>query len=75
HSGMMHNYQVCMATTASPICEFFPVCKVEVGNELFYYIFKGDPIPDHGCITLDDNSEGLGISLRTDCLDKFNIIE
>lgn len=75
HSGMMHNYQVCMATTASPISEFFPVYKVEVGNELFYYIFKGDPIPDHGYITLDDHAEGLGISLRTDYLDKFNIIE
>ncbi len=75
HSGMMHNYQVCMATTASPISEFFPVYGVEVGNELFYYIFKGDPIPDHGYITLDDHAEGLGISLRTDYLDKFNIIE
>ena len=75
HSGMMHNYQVCMATTASPISEFFPVYKVEVGNELFYDIFKGDPIPDHGYITLDDHAEGLGISLRTDYLDKFNIIE
>lgn len=75
HSGMMHNYHVCMATTVSPISEFFPVFNVEVGNELFYYIFKGDPIPKNGYIQLDDNKEGLGLELRTDYLDSFNIIE
>ena len=72
---MMHNYHVCMATTVSPISEFFPVFNVEVGNELFYYIFKGDPIPKNGYIQLDDNKEGLGLELRTDYLDSFNIIE
>lgn len=75
HSGMMHNYHVCMATTASPISEFFPVYNVEVGNELFYYIFKGDPVPVQGRIYLDDNIEGLGLTLNSDYLDKFNIIE
>lgn len=75
HSGMMHNYQVCMATTASPISEFFPVYGVEVGNELFYYIFEGDPIPERGFITLDDTKPGLGVSLSDKYLDKFRIIE
>ena len=75
HSGMMHNYHVCMATTASPISEFFPVYNVEVGNELFYYIFKGDPLPKNGYLELSDDIEGLGITLNTDYLDKFNIIE
>ena len=64
-----------MATTASPISEFFPVYNVEVGNELFYYILKGDPLPKNGYLELSDDIEGLGITLNTDYLDKFNIIE
>ena len=74
HSGMMHNYHVCMATTASPISEFFPVFNVEVGNELFYYIFEGEKVPEKGFISLDDCGPGLGIKLRTDTVDDFNII-
>ena len=39
--GQLHNYHLTMASTASPMAEFFPVFDVEVGNELFYYVFKG----------------------------------
>ena len=39
--------------------EYFPVHDVEVGNELFYYIFKGDPAPDNGFLQLDDNLPGM----------------
>ena len=63
-----------MATTASPISEFFPVFNVEVGNELFYYIFEGEKVPEKGFISLDDCGPGLGIKLRTDTVDDFNII-
>jgi len=75
HAGQMHNYHLCMATTASPICEFFPVYDVEVGNELFYYIFEGDPQPENGYIQLDDNRPGLGLSLNRNHLKDFTIIE
>ena len=43
HAGQMHNYHVVMASLNSPIAEYFPPVDVEVGNELFWYIFKGEP--------------------------------
>ena len=75
HAGQMHNYHLTMSTLASPMAEFFPVHDVEVGNELFYYIFKGDPQPENGFLQLDDNLPGLGIELSDEHLKDFNIIE
>lgn len=75
HAGQMHNYHLTMSTLASPMSEFFPVHDVEVGNELFYYIFEGDPSPEGGFIDLDDNKPGLGLSLSDRYLADFNIIE
>lgn len=75
HAGQMHNYHLTMSTLASPMSEYFPVNDVEVGNELFYYIFKGDPAPVQGFIDLDDNIPGLGLTLSDEYLDDFNIIE
>jgi len=75
HAGQMHNYHLTMATLASPIAEYFPVHDVEIGNELFYYIFKGDPEPVNGFVDLDDNVPGLGLELTDEYLDDFNIIE
>lgn len=75
HAGQMHNYHLTMSTLASPMAEYFPVHDVEVGNELFYYIFKGDPEPVNGFIDLDDAKPGLGLELETRYLNDFNIIE
>ncbi|CAH2396997.1 L-rhamnonate dehydratase [Mesorhizobium escarrei] len=75
HAGQMHNYHLTMASTASPMAEFFPVHDVEVGNELFYYIFKGEPQPDNGFLQLDDNRPGLGLELSDEHLGSFNVIE
>lgn len=75
HAGQMHNYHLTMSTLASPMAEFFPVHDVEVGNELFYYIFEGDPTPENGFIQLDDNKPGLGLSLSEQHLEHFHIIE
>jgi L-lyxonate dehydratase len=75
HAGQMHNYHLTMASTASPMSEFFPVFDVEVGNELFYYVFKGEPQPVNGYLQLDDDKPGLGLELSTEHLKDFNIIE
>lgn len=75
HAGQMHNYHLTMSSLASPMSEYFPVHDVEIGNELFYYIFKGDPAPVNGFIDLDDNLPGLGLTLSDEYLDDFNIIE
>jgi L-rhamnonate dehydratase len=75
HAGQMHNYHLTMSSTASPMSEYFPVFDVEVGNELFYYIFKGDPQADRGHLQLDDKKPGLGLELDDAHLSDFNIIE
>jgi L-alanine-DL-glutamate epimerase-like enolase superfamily enzyme len=75
HAGQMHNYHLTMSTLASPMSEYFPMFDVEVGNELFYYIFDGEPVAKDGFIQLDDNTPGLGLTLKTEFLKDFNIIE
>ncbi len=75
HAGMMHNYHLTMANLNCPISEFFPVNEVEVGNELFYYLFEGDPLPVNGRINLDDELPGLGIEISDKHLQHFQIFE
>lgn len=75
HAGQMHNYHVVMASLNSPLAEYFPVVDVEVGNELFWYIFNGEPKAKDGFIDLDENVPGLGLTLNEAGLDKFDVIE
>ena len=46
----------------------------EIGNELFYYLFKGEPAPKNGFIDLDDNIPGLGISINEKYKSDFKIV-
>lgn len=75
HAGQMHNFHVVMASLNSPMAEFFPVFDVEIGNELFWYIFDGEPRAKDGWIDLDDTLPGLGISVREEALKDFDVIE
>jgi L-alanine-DL-glutamate epimerase-like enolase superfamily enzyme len=75
HAGQMHNYHVVMASLNSPIAEFFPKVDVEVGNELFWYIFDGEPLPKDGHIDLDESVPGLGLTVNEESLKRFNVIE
>jgi L-alanine-DL-glutamate epimerase-like enolase superfamily enzyme len=74
HAGQMHNYHVVMASLNSPIAEYFPMVDVEVGNELFWYIFKGEPQAVDGHIDLDDNLPGLGLDIDEAALSQFKVI-
>jgi L-alanine-DL-glutamate epimerase-like enolase superfamily enzyme len=74
HAGQMHNYHVVMASYAAPMAEFFPKVPVEVGAELFWYIFDGEPEARNGCIALDDDVPGLGLALKTPQASQFRII-
>tara|TARA_B100000965_G_scaffold264347_1_gene223203 strand:+ start:11 stop:652 length:642 start_codon:yes stop_codon:yes gene_type:complete len=74
HAGQMHNYHLTMASNNCPFSEFFPVHQVEIGNELFYYLFKGEPEPNNGFINLDDKTPGLGISINEKYKSDFKII-
>lgn len=75
HAGQMHNFHVVMASFNSPLAEFFPVVDVEIGNELFWYIFKGEPQPVDGCIDLDESVPGLGLTIDEESLKRFEVIE
>ncbi len=75
HAGQMHNYHVVMSSLNSPMAEYFPVVDVEVGNELFWYIFNGEPKPRDGFIDLDENVPGLGLTINETALDKFEVTE
>jgi L-rhamnonate dehydratase len=74
HAGQMHNYHVTMANLNCPISEYFPKVDVEVGNELFWYIFDGEPIPERGTINLNDELPGLGLTVNEDSLKQFAVI-
>ena len=75
HAGQMHNYHVVMASLNSPMAEYIPLVDVEVGNELFWYIFDGEPRSKDGFIDLDENIPGMGLTINEAGLDKFEITE
>jgi len=75
HAGQLHNYHIVMASLNSPMAEFFPIVDVEVGNELFWYIFDGEPTPVNGQIDLKDDLPGLGLTIKENELSKFAIVE
>ncbi|QJU58549.1 L-rhamnonate dehydratase [Sphingomonas sp. AP4-R1] len=75
HAGQMHNYHVVMASLNSPIAEYFPKVDVEVGNELFWYIFKGEPVAQDGYISLSDDVPGLGLEVDEAALAQFEVTE
>jgi L-rhamnonate dehydratase len=74
HAGQMHNFHVVMASLNCPMAEFFPLVDVEVGNELFWYIFDGEPTPVGGFIDLDDDVPGLGLTINEERLGQFKIL-
>ncbi len=75
HAGQMHNYHIVMASLNSPMAEYFPAVDVEVGNELFWYIFNDEPRAKDGFINLDDNTPGLGLTINETGLNQFEIVE
>jgi L-rhamnonate dehydratase len=74
HAGQMHNYHVVMASLNSPMAEYFPIVDVEVGNELFWYIFEGEPRAKDGFIDLDENVPGLGLTINPKAAENFEVI-
>ncbi|MBC8054806.1 MAG: L-rhamnonate dehydratase [Sphingobacteriaceae bacterium] len=75
HGGQMHNLHVVMSSFASPMAEYFPQTEIEVGNEMFWYIFDGEAVAENGKLQLDDNKPGMGLTLKTEGLENFKIIE
>jgi L-rhamnonate dehydratase len=73
HGGQMHNLHVCMSSMASPMAEYFPQTEIEVGNEMFWYIFDGEAIAENGMLQLDDTKPGMGLTLKSTGLEHFDI--
>jgi len=73
HAGQMHNYHVVMSSVNSPMAEYFPPVDVEVGNELFWYIFQGEPRAKGGYIDLDEDKHGLGLTIDEKALERFEV--
>ena len=74
HAGQMHNYHLVMSELNCPMAEYFPVHGVEIGNELFYYLFDGDPEPQDGFLDLADNIPGLGVTVSSKQIAQFEIL-
>ncbi|MDE0307897.1 MAG: L-rhamnonate dehydratase [Albidovulum sp.] len=75
HAGQVHNYHLTMSSPNCPMSEYFPVFDVEIGNELFYYIFEGDPEARDGYLDLDESAPGLGIRITERHAENFQIQE
>jgi hypothetical protein len=73
HGGQMHNLHVVMSAFNCPMAEYFPQTEIEVGNELFWYIFDGEAVAQNGQLQLDDNRPGVGLTLKTEGLEHFAI--
>jgi L-rhamnonate dehydratase len=74
HAGQMHNYHITLSSFASPMAEYFPKVPVEVGNELFWYIFDGEPVAVDGQINLRDDVPGLGLTLSSSSAHEFKLV-
>jgi L-alanine-DL-glutamate epimerase-like enolase superfamily enzyme len=64
-----------MASLNTPMAEYFPIVDVEVGNELFWYIFNGEPQAKDGFVDLDESLPGLGLTINEQALEKCEVIE
>jgi L-alanine-DL-glutamate epimerase-like enolase superfamily enzyme len=75
HAGQMHNFHIVMSSFNAPMAEYFPIVDVEVGNELFWYIFRGEPHAKDGFIELRDDVPGLGLTVNEEALGEFVVSE
>ena len=73
HAGQMHNYHITMASYTGPMSEYFPKVPVEVGNELFWYIFDGEAEAEGGFINLSDKASGFGLTIKDPVPKEFKL--
>lgn len=74
HGGQMHNLHVVMSSFACPMAEYFPQTEIEVGNEMFWYIFEGEAVAENGQLQLNDETPGVGLTLKAGQQEHFKII-
>src|SRR3954447_15623112 len=66
HSNEAHNLHVTFSQPARvcPVVEYFPDVEPDTGNELFWKLFRGNPVAAEGRLSLDLARAGLGIELN-----------
>ena len=72
--GVRRDFHVVMASLIVSDGGVSPLVDVEVGNELFSYIFDGEPTPVDGFIDLADDVPGLGFTINEERLGQFRIL-
>ena len=73
HGGQMHNLHVVMSSFASPMAEYFPQTEIEVGNEMFWYIFDGEAVAETASSSSIDPRHGRDSTLKRAGLDQLDI--
>jgi len=62
HSNEAHNLHLITANFGSPIAEYFPRTDPDTGNELFWRVFRGEPVARDGFIE-PSRAPGLGVEI------------
>ena len=57
------------------MAEYFPIVDVEVGNELFWYVFEGSPRRKTASSTWTKTCPGLGLTVNEKALAQFDVLE
>jgi L-alanine-DL-glutamate epimerase-like enolase superfamily enzyme len=70
HSNEAHNLHLVFSQPAHvcPLVEYFPDVEPDTGNELFWKLFRGNPVAVDGRLSLDLARPGLGVELDEDRL-------
>ncbi len=71
----MLNDHLTMVKVNCPRPGYFPVFGMEVDNELFYYMFDGDPDAPDGYMQLGDEPPRRGIRNTDNHMRYFGIVE
>lgn len=70
HGASVYNYHFVLSNTNSAYAEFLSTGEGKELHPIFDTII-GEPIPENGCITLDENKPGFGVELNYDKLKPY----
>jgi len=67
HSNEAHNLHVITSQPVCPFMEYFPNVEPDTGNEIFWKIFKGEPVAENGFV-VPPEKPGLGIEINEEAV-------
>lgn len=70
HSNEAHNLHIVASQAVCPFMEYFPNVEPDTGNEIFWKLFKGNPVVRDGFVT-PDSKPGLGIEINEDIVSEL----